>query len=314
MKKLMDNETLRAELASLSCDAKAEVLVAEAMGKQFSDQDFMIFCDGLFAREYSSDLTKIELKEDLKNLEMLQLHLTRAGIYDHLPEGLFYQPQDHPIKGTGAIHMAYLHRLNKEKEAKIRKFFLPFENEFFLQKVHVEAEENTLIDDMRHGLMNDFFIDFWGISTSVPKSMQTAFAALLPYASAIAGDPEKTASCLEYLLKEPVNARLTFSSRIDIPNTLGFMLGKRCLGSEIVLGDESPEESPGLEFSIGPLKNSGLVDYLEGGVRHAFLESFYQFFVPVGVEVVTTLLLGERRQTMSLADSDRPILGYSSFL
>src|ERR1700722_15771060 len=94
----MDNNTLlesvQLEMKGLDCDAKAEVQLVPAMEKGLSPDDFMVSCDSLFIREYSRDLIKTDIKQDARKISFLELHLSRSGIYDQLPEGFFFQHRE----------------------------------------------------------------------------------------------------------------------------------------------------------------------------------------------------------------------------
>lgn len=207
----MDNyeliELLQMEMRKAACDAKAEPQLVMALDKGLSFEDFMVSCDSLFYREYNKDIVFSEIKEDARKVSVLQLHLTRSGIYDHLPEGLFFQPGQTGSKHTSAAEMAVDHRLNKQKEKEIRRFFMPFENDLFWQRIQLETEETRLLEGLKSGILNDYFMKFWGLSASIPKQFIVPLILLLPYANKIAGDLSYTAQCLEQLLQETVQIK-----------------------------------------------------------------------------------------------------------
>src|SRR5882757_5479598 len=145
----MDNysliELLRREIQRTVCDTRAEPQLALALEKGLLPDDFLVSCDNLFCREYSKDIVYTELKEDSRKRALLQLHLSRSGVYDQLPEGLFLQPPEEK-RGYSAADMAADHKLNKKKEEEIRRFFLPFENDFLWQRIQIEQEESKLLE------------------------------------------------------------------------------------------------------------------------------------------------------------------------
>ena len=83
-------EKLHGDISSSSRDIKAEALLLLAMNNGLEMDEFIVGCDALFTREYSKDISLAEIKEDAQNRQLLQLHLSRTGLYDQLPEGLFF--------------------------------------------------------------------------------------------------------------------------------------------------------------------------------------------------------------------------------
>lgn len=313
----MDNydllERLQHQMSKASTDAKAEAQVVLALEQGLAFKDFMACCDSFFYREYSKDVLFTEIKEDASRQTFLQVHLTRCGISDGLPEGLFFQPQS-SAKVFGATQMAEEYKLNKKKESSVRNFFLPFENDFFWQRVQLEIEETKLLQGLESGILTDYFIKFWGLPGSIPKNFITPLILLLPYANKIAGHLTLTEQCLQLLLQETVQIKKVAAPVTDVPSFFSNELGQQLLSIDAVCGKQFDEDYPVLQFLIGPLKNSAIHDYLEGGKRFALLETFYSFFVPVGIDVLTNIEVVPQRKSMQLGPDSETILGYSTVL
>jgi hypothetical protein len=310
----MDNysliELLQKEIQRAACDARTEPQLAAALEKGLSPDDFLVSCDNLFCREYSRDIVFTELKEDSRNQPLLQLHLSRSGVYDQLPEGLFFQPAEQK-RGYSAADMAADHKLNKKKEAEIRRFFLPFENDFYWQRIQIEQEESKLLEGLKSGILNDYFMRFWGIPEEIPRHFIVPLLLLLPYAHRVAGDLPLMAECLQQLLQEKVTARkmsppLGDAMGVDAPG-----LGEAQAGLDMVCGVLFTEDLPVIEWSIGPLEASTVQDYLEGGQRYRLMETFTRFFVPAGVDTSLVIRVDPGQRQMVLGDQQGAILGYS---
>ena len=82
----------------------------------------------------------------------------------------------------------------------------------------------------------------------------------------------------------------------------------------MVIGNQFWEDVPMIEIEIGPLKNSQVNDYLEGGDRFVLLETFNRFFVPAGIDTHTTIKVAKHKLNMVLEPGAEPILGFSSVL
>jgi hypothetical protein len=69
-----------------------------------------------------------------------------------------------------------------------------------------------------------------------------------------------------------------------------------------------------MEFSIGPLKNTRIEDYLEKGTIARFLDLFYSYFVPLD-RIATTYIKGyEATQEFILSEAGTTFLGYNTAL
>ncbi|HLZ86543.1 MAG TPA: type VI secretion system baseplate subunit TssG [Puia sp.] len=313
----MDNYTglaaLREELRRVGCDARTEVCFALAMQEGLSIEDFLVGFDKQFYREYSKDIMFTEIKEDAAKKPLLQVHLTRGGIFDLLPEGLFFQPPQ-SSRQSSAADLAAEYQVNRKKEDAIRRFFLPLENEFFWSRIQVEQEESRLLEGLQTGMLNDYFARFWGLPASIPRECVAPLLILIPHAYKIAGNLALTAQCLQQLLQEEVQVRQVPPESSPLPQGQEMGLGESSLGIDMTCGNEFFEDYPVMEWIIGPLVGSRVQDYLEGGRRHSLLETFTRFFIPAGIDTKLTLLLPEERQHMALRPGQEPLLGFSSIL
>ena len=301
-------EQLSSNITDSSWDIRAEALVMLAMDRGLEMDDFLVGCDSLFYREFSRDIFIAEIREDARKKKLIQLHLSRTGLYDQLPEGLFYQPS----RTSSASEMCTDYKTNKKKEEEIRKFFLPFENDFFIQRLHIEEEEARILEGLKTGLLNEYFTLFWNLPKELPATFAAPLVLLIPYAHEVAGNIELTTHCLEQLLKEKVVIQKKSSARsqgIESPLT-----GEAVLGLDFICGDSFYEDNIILEIAIGPLKSSEITDYLETGARKLLIETFARFFIPAGADIEILVNISYERQHMVIDREDGPVLGYSSIL
>lgn len=307
-------EQLQLEMQNAGWDVKAEPQLLLALEKGMLPEDFLVSCDGLFRREYSRDIVSAEMKEDARKQGVLELHLSRSGLYDQLPEGLFFQLSKQGARTAHASDMAADYKYNKKKEEEIRRFFLPFENDFFLQRMQVEKEEAMLLQGLQSGILNDYFIKFWGLPSSIPKTFIIPFILLLPYAYKIAGNIALTAECLQQLLKEEVRMQKKQGGLTDAQSIGAPSLGTALLGVDTICGQQFWDGTPYIDIEIGPLKKSDVTDYLEGGNRYVLLETFSRFFIPAGVDTMVSVKVKAGKLNMVMEENNGPVLGYSSIL
>jgi len=301
---------LHTEISGAHWDIKAEALLLMAIHAGLDKEELLVGCDALFAREYSKDISLAEVKEDAQKKQMLRLHLSRTGLYDQLPQGLFYRAN----KSSGTEDMCEEYKYNKKKEDEIRKFFIPFENDFFLQRLQTEGQEAEILEGLKSGLLNDYFAQFWDLPVQLSKSFAAPFVLLIPYAHQIAGNMDLTTHSLEQLLKEKIVITKKGNGENRVNGDLVPGLGESTLGLDLICGETFYEDSVVLEIAVGPLKNSDITEYLEGGQRKLLIDTFAGFFIPAGVEIIITVNVAYERQHMTINKSNCPVLGYSSVL
>ena len=305
-------QSLQHDLQHAACDVKAEVLLLLAMEKGLRPDRFMVNCSRLFRREYSRDVTGSELKEDASKQPLLQVMLSRGGMYDQLPQGLFFQLSSSKNKTIGELANEY--RANKKKEAELRRFFQPFEHDFFLQRMNIEEEETVLLEGLQSGMLNDYFIRFWDLPVTLSKKLLAPLILLLPYASTIAGDWSLTAQSLQLILQEPVTITRKQAVMEDASGTLPPALGECIVGLDMVCGDHFWEDAPIVELAIGPLQHSQIPEYLVNGSRYGLLQTFKRFFIPAGVETSYAIQVAPEDRHMKMVRGAEPVLGYSSYI
>jgi Type VI secretion, TssG len=308
-------ESLVQEIAQTRADIRAEVLLACCIGRGYlSRADFFTHHDAGYRRRYTKDIDFTEVSEDGSFQNWLQVHLSRNGLYDILPEGLFFQPEEIGQAVKSVPEMVEEYRNNQQQEAEIRKFFAPIEHEFFLHRLYNEQFESQLLGGLQSGLLADYFISFWNLPAGItPKQAQTLIL-LLPYVHVVAGDLPLTAICLQHITGEAVQVRRRKPQRQQAYEQSN-VLGKFLLGNELVCGQSFAEDYPVIEFSIGPLKHSQEQQYIPGGNRYELLQVFYNYFLPVEAEVITTVLLNkDNLRSRRLEAGVEPRLGLSATL
>jgi hypothetical protein len=302
----MKNESIKIifdELTPIYQDLKAEILIAEIQEKtDLLEDDFLIKNRSTFSRSYRRDIISVKNNVDK---DWLTLNLSRNGLYDHLPEGLF-----HSRKSSKATSYAAYRTKQKKQEKDARLFFAPIENEFFQQKLNIEKNERKLLYNFSN-LKDDFLLDFWNIDCEMPKEFALKLIKILPFSHKIAGDYELTRLSLEKILG--VNVKFTRKLR----NTLKVKRNRKKqkehqLGIDMVLN--SPDKEifyPYIEAEIGPIHETKIARYLTKDGILKFIEKFYDYFVPLEMEVDTKFVV-VKEDGFVLSNSESPIIGIST--
>lgn len=316
---MKDLSAIKESINDLSYDIKAEVVIADLLENGLQQADCLIYPDGLFRRRFTKDVSHAAMVKLNNGQEVVGVHITRESIYDSLPEAIFHGP---PESGLNSGHeMAKASKAQKKEEKESRAFFLPFENEIFFQKVQLELTERKILHRFSENLFNDIFPEFWNLDHTLPKELVSKLMLFLHHTYRFVGNIDLTAKALEVILNEPVSVSLV-SNRADSDQSLTrdkpvqspSLLGMSALGQDFVCGNQSEDQITTMEFTIGPLRNTRIEDYLDGGNISRFLEVFFSYFVPLDLIPSKKVRGYAAKQEFNLSVTGTSFLGYNTIL
>lgn len=286
-----DIEDLLSIVDPFHFDIKVEALISALITEnpQFANR-FVMSNQGQFSRTYRREILDYEIvdfKSD--NLPYLLLNIAKDSIYDTLPEGIFHYPKSDKI-GKEVTEMTKDYRKQKKEEADARKFFMPFENEFWINAINRDLVENELLHSFSRVKPFDFFYEFWKLDKNIPTIFVAKLVKLLPYVYQIVGNLELTAKCLSYILEEDVVYEEVGYKELS-ESEQNSLLGETNLGLNMILGSSYMDYSLYVQFTIGAIKNGNSVSYFYDGEIRKFINLFYEYFLPIEVETKTIITL-----------------------
>ena len=269
--------------------------------------DFTIHNSSNFKRPFRRDI--LDHKNSLSSINdyTLNLNLTRNGIYDSLPEGVFHDSSSAAFKG-----LSYQKKREKQKneEKEARKFFQPIENEIFNQYVAIEKTERKLINRFSD-IQNKFLLDFWKIDPSLPSEFVMKLIKLLPYVHKISGNLELTALCLQNIIGEKVEM---IKTTVSYSHTAKAETSHQ-LGVNMVLEvEESTILCPAVKVHIGPVKSTSIFRFVEGTSWMRFIDLFYEYFLPMEMEAKTVFNSSPEDSSFILSDTEPALMGLNTSL
>jgi hypothetical protein len=315
---MRDLERIITSINNLRHDIKAEAIIGDILENGLELNDIVAIQEGLFKRRFKPDVSHADINTLNNGEEVIEVFITRDGIYDALPEGIFHE---HSSETTSAgRHMAAESKKQRLEEIDARKFFLPLENEIFHQRVVLEMEERRILNQFSENLFDDIFPEFYNLDKSLPQKYLSRLVLLLHFSHLIAGKPDLTARILEIIIEENVHVNMIKSignefggNQQDLP--VSCTLNDTRLGVDFVCGQYFNNSGQGLEFVIGPLKNTSVEDYLENGQNNKFLECFYGYFIPVEIDIKTRIKVKQEEMGLCLNDAfSDPVLGYNTVI
>ena len=305
-------------------DVRLEVLLAELLAYGYAFDDFVVRPVSLFARRYRRDVGAVSeepFERHHREVVRTVVEVHREGLYDALPQQVFHQPgasgAGHPpdVRAMVADSLA-----QRRKEKATRKFFLPFEQEFFRYRVRLEQEERRYFNSLATNWYNEALARFWGLAdTGLPPVVLTNLLYLLPLACHIVGDLPRTRRCFESVLGQVVQLRLVAPQRHALPTApagphpAGGTLGALALGRDLVLGGDYQETLPALEITVQHLAVAELEAYLNGSWPAQALALLCEYFVAFETDVVVRYDMAVTEPEFRLGEGEAaPVLGFTT--
>ena len=305
-------------------DLRLEVVLADLLAHGYAFDDFLVRPVSLFARRYRRDIGTVSqesFERSHRPVMRTVLEVHREGLYDALPQQVFHQPgNDSSSFPPGIRAMVEDSRVQRRKEKATRRFFLPFEQEFFRFRVRIEQEERRYFTSLSARWYNEALARFWNLTDAgLPPVPLTNLLYLLPLACNIVGNLARTQLCFESVLGQAVQLRVIEPLRHALPSpgtsepSTGVALLNLELGRDLLLGGEYQETLPALEISILDLSVAELERYLAGEWPAKALALLCDYFVAFETDVVLRYELGTTEPSFQLGEGeDAPVLGFTT--
>ncbi|MEM9258838.1 MAG: hypothetical protein AAGA62_04265, partial [Bacteroidota bacterium] len=265
-----------------------------------------------FARNYSHDIAAAEIA-DYPSGPILRLSTHREGLYDQLPYALFHRPEPY-YPGQKLQSRLEESEAARARELSARKFFFPFEQEYFLTGVKTELNERRLTDGFYSPLRRRLLLEIWTHCTRVRAEKLPLLSYVLPLSYRIAGDLDLMAVSYRAVLQLPIQMNYRFSDEsppMVEPEGEGLKLGV-----DLGLGGLLVEELPKLEIRIGPMDKARSAAFLPGGEDYELFQLLNDCMVPYELDVLPVYCFHAGEENLVLAE-DTPAdsrLGFTSRL
>ena len=301
---------------ALPYDVRAEVVVGELLDNHVREEEVMVQMLNVFTRSFTTDITHVKLDDSQPYQPFINLLLSRDGIYDRLPQGMFHEFKQEPSsRQSGVAAMVARYKKQQQQQQQARKFFQPLENEFFLQRVYLEQREKHLLFDVFGKDADQLFHQFWELPPGLPAAAANRLVKLLPYMHRIAGNMLLVKLCLEQVLEETVNISWNRNPQM-VRTDNSVPLGECLLGIDTMAGEVCYTDMPLVNVTIGPVKRQRIYDYLPWQPYGKLLETCYGYLFPADVEITTLLEppAGDKQVVVADKQPEQGIMGYNFFL
>lgn len=290
----------------IDCDVRAEVVAAnfiENLG--VSIDKISINNKGSRERAYSKDIIKAEYRPtQLSRTDILNIDVTRSGIYDLLPQGFFHgnsDPGRSKKKTTGdAIEEIKRHRTEEEA---MRRFFEPIEREINRMRIVLEQAERGAVMGLVDSEQNDLFTTLFPDIMEVEEIHRNALIQVIPVVHRIRGNRDLIAPLMAFLFNIP--ARIKSLKQFRLVENKGSLnvLGTTFAGENFIIGNYIPDYSPQLEVQLGPIKREEAIKFQPGGSLYKLIGFIKKYLVPFDSEIKLSLVFHENEKGLYLSES-----------
>lgn len=306
----------------LPFDIRAEVL-ARLLGETYglSTEQILFRPQSYFQRWGRRDVLEVSKGFSyLLDKENIALDVSREGLFDILPEGIFFHPDD---KYPDDVFRA---KKLSEQESDARKFLLPFEQLFYWLRLENEqrefAAENQLEQWWQELLTKnnetpDGFDGYSPLKNSLLNEEQQAILThLLPHLPDIIGNWTLTAQWLSLFLNAPIKIIEESPPLYSFPEEVQKRMGEGILGQDFVIGTTYTDGIPILKILIEDLTPESVETFLPKGAKREILEKeLLQFLLPIETpyKIETSLKIQSIEFQMG-ENYNSSILGYTTTL
>ncbi len=298
-------------------DIRAEALAADLIEQKVAGDDIMINPLGIKERKFRKDIVSVKADENpVSKEEIIMINVSREGLYDGLPQGLFHKSDSTArSKGGNVDLMIEESRRLKEEEEEARRFFRIFEKEFNRSRVTIELEERKSILGISENFRNELFLKVWNDMDDINPVYLPGLFNMLPYMPSIVGNQPLTESCFSSILKEHVSIKIQRQAGFADNDANTNVLGERYAGIDFIIGNSFPDYSDRIDVIIGPIPKDNLIDYLAGGKAQRVLEVLCDYLFPFDCNVNTIINLKKEENIFTLSENQNEArLGYTSIL
>lgn len=290
-------------------DLKAEFIASSLLEDGRSADQILLRPLGGFKRRSHRDV-EVTRELELGHFKGEVIDSNRSGIYDYLPEQLFHLPSSNTIntlkKKVDEI------RFQREKEQKSRLFFLPLEQEFFLNRVTLtRIEQNAWELDANSGLLRELKA-FWQAPDSLDPATFVQLLGILPFVSEYRGNLKIASDIIANALRLPVTIYEVPGEKYRLESAAS--LNDMSLGADASLGGEVDTYLPRIVVNVEIPDPAALETYIHNEVFETTVHWLIGWFIPVEYDYTVSLELapGTAPFRLSAEDGYATRLGYAS--
>lgn len=211
---------------------RADVLAAHLIEAGCDMEQIIISRKDGSGHGFLHDIIRMSVRYPNSNPEnpYLEIESGRQGIYDSLPEDLFYSA-DHTPRERDKSEIVRRFKANRQAELSVRQFLRLFEVEADQTLSYIQTKNLKYDKSYTYRESSDLFDAHWHIISLMSQSEAQRFLKVVPYVSQIRGNLRELSGALSFILNVKTDVRYEYISTGATMQTP--------LLSDIYLGDNS---------------------------------------------------------------------------
>lgn len=280
---LLHIENSLSSINSLDTDYLAEVVAATLVEEGVSPDNIQIARLGSARMKVGKDIEKVrmEYSPDDEINDCLRIYVNREGLYDVLPEGVFFLGID-LLESTDIKKVVHQVRQYRKEEMEIRRFFSVFEDEIDRTLVQMQLLERRVDRKNVYPDFTNVFTAYWPVIRQLSLEQATLFMRIIPIIYKIRGNRRKITKALSLILGLPVTLSHVLSSRkcAGIP-----AFGQARLGESLVIGSEFRSGGYDTCITVHNIPRNRISEFLDNGKSRCILLELIDMLFAADTEV-----------------------------
>lgn len=271
------------DVNTLETDYLAEVITSTLVEEGVNPDHIQITRLGSARAKVGKDIEKIKLEynPDDESSDCLRIYVNREGIYDVLPEGVFFFGLE-PLDSKDIKKVVSQVKRHRKEELEIRKFFSVFENEIDRTLIQTQLLERR-VD--RKNIYPDFanvFTAYWPVIRLLSLKQATLFMRIIPIIHRVRGDECKIAKALSLILGLPVHLEPIVKRK----SCKGLSeLGQSRLGETLILGSDFNNGHYDIRITVNEIPQNRISEFIGNGKSIQILHEMIDMLFAANTEV-----------------------------
>lgn len=231
------------------------------------------------------DIEKVSMKYPYLDADnpLLNVESGRPGIYDALPENLFYAA-DRSYQEKDKNQILQRMKANRKAEKDIRRFFQLFEVESDAFRCHIQTEEMKYDKKHTYDEFVSAFKQYWEVLSLMERHEALRFLKVVPGIASIRGNYREAAAAVTFIMNVKVDFEPVVAPADDMKDDFIPLLSEMRLGANSVLGRGSEKEVETI-VKITVTEPEACRDFFEGRKREKVLRYLAELFLETNAAV-----------------------------
>lgn len=267
---------------------RASLLSANLVESGFSWEQVMILRRTAECGNASQDIEDITIKYPYLNPDRpyIEIESGRAGIYDAMPEGLFFTRGD---SGRERDKRQIVERIraNREFEKCVRQFMRLFEVESDSFRIQLDVEELKYDKSGVYRHLPEFYAQYWSVLSLMSTGEVLRMLKVIPYIPSLRDDLQGAAKAISFILSIRVGVEKRLTEIVSQEDAVPILCELRLGDTFVLSGRNDNTPATMLVITVSELDISQCEQFFGGQPREKIIRSLSDlFFVDSLVQIV----------------------------